>query len=181
MHGFMPWKLLKFTWVDSGQAFWSSEICDKSTGIPRDQIIAFLLLCPCLGTASLGLLPSLSLSLFLLKHNYCWVVLPRLHVSLIHPILFPSNLTPFGPQLYPEPSWQLRAPQKVVLIDDYSQSALQWCGFHCHSLSSLSPMGMASPLWTPRATKGSHHFTWEALWMGYSEYQHFPSPAGGAE
>ena len=96
----------------------------------------------------------LSLSFFLLKHNYCWVVLPRLHVSLIHPILFPSNLTPFGPQLYPEPSWQLRAPQKVVLIDDFSQSALQWCGFHCHSLSSLSPMRMAlpsEPLEPPRA------------------------------
>lgn len=43
----------------------------------------------------------LSLSFFLLKHNYCWVVLQRLHVSLIHPVLlFASNLTPFGLQLY---------------------------------------------------------------------------------
>lgn len=180
MHGFMPWRVLKFTWVDSGQASWSSEICGKSTGIPRDQITCIPFAVSLSGHCQLGPL-AFSLSLFLLKHNYCWVVLQRLHVSLIHPILFPSNLTPFGLQLYPEPSWQLRAPQKVVLIHEHSQSALQWCGFHCHSLSSFLPWEWLFPLWTPRATKGSHHFTWEALWMGCSEYQHFPSPAGGAE
>ena len=86
--------------VDSGQDFWSSEICDKSTGIPRGHLHSFCCVLVWALPAWASCLLSLSL-FFLLKHNYCWVVLLSLRASLIHPVLlFASNLTPFGLQLY---------------------------------------------------------------------------------